>query len=131
MTTGTTSETTEVPTLGLDLDGVISDASSFFSVFSHAWPGRVVIITYRGDRAKAEADLATYNVRYTDLVLVDRFDAKAQVIAEMGINVYIDDQPEMLKNIPETVSVMLFRNEGNFSHEEKLWSLSKTTGKLV
>ena len=131
MTTVRMSGTAEVPTLGLDLDGVISEAPSFFATLSVVWPGRVVIITYRDDRAKTEADLARHAIRYDDLILVDSFDAKAEVIVEMGISVYIDDQPEMLRNVPPTVAVMLFRNPGNFDMQDKLWTLSKKTGKLI
>ncbi len=46
------------------------------------------------------------------MVLVDRFEAKAEVIAELGVAFYVDDQPEMLMGIPSHVNVMLFRNEG-------------------
>ena len=131
MTSNMVNGASGTPTLGLDLDGCIDEAPDFFMTLSKVWPGRVVIVTYRGDRAKAEADLAKYNIRYTDLVLVNRFHAKAEVIVEMGISIFVDDQPEMIKNIPEVVSVMLFRNAGNFSYEEKLWILSDRTGKLI
>ena len=70
-------------------------------------------------------------IRYDDLVLVDRMDGKAAVIAEYGVSMYVDDQPEMLKNVPAGVSVMLFRNEGNFDFGDQRWMLSQETGKLV
>jgi hypothetical protein len=53
-------------------------------------------------------------IRYDELVLVDRFEAKAEVIANLGVVFYIDDQLEMLKKIHASVNVMLFRNTGNF-----------------
>lgn len=87
--------------LGLDLDGVITETPEFFSAWTHSWPGEVVIITYRKDRQKAVQDLAERNIRYDELVLVDRFEAKAEVIANLGVAFYIDDQPEMLKTICE------------------------------
>ena len=117
--------------LGLDLDGVITETPEFFSAWSHSWPGEVVIITYRKDRKKAEQDLADRNIRYDELVLVDRFEAKAEVIASLGVTFYVDDQPEMLKTIPSNVNVMLFRNEGNFDFQDQRWMLSRQTGKLV
>jgi hypothetical protein len=120
-----------VPTLGLDIDGCIDEAPVFFSILTNVWPGRVVIVTYRDDRSKAQADLARHAVRYDELVLVNSFDQKAQVIVENGISVYIDDQPEMLKDVPATVSVLLFRNPGNFDDEDKLWMFSRRTGKLI
>lgn len=91
----------------------------------------MIVITYRRDRAKAIADLDDRNIRYDELVLVDRFEAKAEVIAVHGVTLYVDDQPEMLKNVPEGVNVMLFRNEGNFDFADQRWMLSKETGKLI
>ncbi len=117
--------------LGLDLDGVITEAAEFFSAWTHSWPGRVIVITYRRDRAKAIADLQEHKIRYDDVVLVDRFEAKAEVIAEQGVTMYIDDQPEMLKNIPPGVQVMLFRNEGNYDFDDRRWMFSGETGKQV
>lgn len=117
--------------LGLDLDGVITESPEFFSAWTHSWPGEVVIITYRKDRQKAVQDLSERSIRYDELVLVDRFDAKAEVISELGVAFYVDDQPEMLKGIPANVNVMLFRNEGNFDFSDRQWMLSSRTGKIV
>lgn len=117
--------------LGLDLDGVITETPEFFSAWTHSWPGEVVIITYRTDRQKAVQDLADRKIRYDELVLVDRFEAKAEVIANLGVVFYIDDQPEMLKTIPANVNVMLFRNEGNYDFADQQWMFSRRTGKLV
>lgn len=78
------------PTLGIDLDGCC-DESKFFHILSHCGPGEVVVINFRSDRDKAVADLERHGIRYTDLVLVDSFDQKAQVIAERSISFYIDD----------------------------------------
>jgi len=118
-------------TLGFDLDGCINEAPKFFSAWSHSWPGRVIVITFRRDREKAIRDLADCEIRYDELVLVDRMDAKAAVIAEHGVSLYVDDQFEMLKNVPAGVSVMLFRNEGNFDFGDRKWMLSDQTGKLM
>ena len=97
------------PTLGIDLDGCV----------------------FRNDREKAIADLEKHSIKFTDVVLVNSFDAKAEVIAERGISIYIDDQPEMLKNVSANVAVMLFRNEGNFDFDDRKWMLSDQTGKLI
>lgn len=119
------------PTLGIDLDGCVDESPSFFNILSHVWPGDVIVVTFRRDRDKAVADLQKHGIRFTDVVLVSSFDQKAEVIAERGISFYIDDQPEMLKNIPANVGVMLFRNEGNFDFEDRRWMLSEKTGKLI
>ncbi|WP_442508340.1 hypothetical protein SH528x_007309 [Novipirellula sp. SH528] len=118
------------PTLGIDLDGCC-DESSFFNILTHVWPGDVIVVTFRRDREKAIADLERYGIHYTDVALVDSFEAKADVIRERGISFYIDDQPEMLRNVGADVGVMLFRNEGNFDFDDRKWMLSDKTGKLI
>ncbi|MCP4478908.1 MAG: hypothetical protein GY818_12545 [Planctomycetaceae bacterium] len=127
----TTSQNASGLTLGIDLDGVITDAPEFFSAWTHSWPGKVIIITFRSDRQKAIDDLASRNIKWNELVLVDRFDAKAEIIEEKNVDLYIDDQPEMLINIKSKTHVMLFRNGGNYDFDEKKWMLSEQTGKLV
>jgi len=122
---------TPSPSLGLDLDGCIDEAPLFFRLLSRLWPGTVFVVSYRSDRSKAEADLTRFGVRCDELILVDSFDAKAKVIVEKGILVFFDDQPEMLKNVPPSVNVMLVRNGGNFDFEEKLWLFSERTGRMV
>ena len=117
--------------LGLDLDGLLDDANDFFKLLARIWPGLVVVISYRRDYAKAEADLAALGIEYDDLVLVETFDAKADVIAEKNVGVYFDDQPEMLKNIPEGVHVFLYRNGGNYDFNQKLWLFSNRTARLI
>lgn len=117
--------------LGLDLDGVITDAPEFFSAWTHSWPGRVIIITYRRDREKAIADLKERKIRYDEIVLVNRFDAKAEVISQHRVTMYVDDQPEMLKHVPTGVQVMLFRNAGNYDFDDRRWMYSSETGKQV
>jgi len=119
------------PALGLSLDGVIDAAPIFFKLLASRWPGQVFVITSRHDRSGAEKMLAEYGIDYDELILVDSFDAKARVIMEKGILVYFDDQPEMLKNIPPPVSVMLVRNAGNFDFEGKKWLFSEGTGRII
>lgn len=107
------------PSIGIDLDGTIDEAPVFFRTLTSCWPGKVFVITYRRDRAKAEHDLRLHNVRWDELILVSSFDAKACVIAEHGIGIYFDDQDEMTSNIPAAVNVFKVRNEGNFDFDEK------------
>lgn len=119
------------PPLGLDIDGCIDEAPIFFNILSNSWPGDVIIITYRDDRQKAIDYLEKFNIYYDELILVDSFEAKAQVIQEKMIKFYFDDQPEMLKNVNPYCNVMLVRNEGNFCFDEKLWLMSNKTGKII
>ena len=62
------------------------------------------MISFPSDRSKAEAYLAQFKIRYDELILVPSFEAKADVIREKGILVFMDDQPEALKQIPEGTS---------------------------
>jgi len=119
------------PSLGIDLDGCVDECPIFFQILTQRWPGDVYVITFRSDREKAKADLARYNIHYDELILVDSFDAKAEVIVEKGILVYFDDQPEMLRNIPSNRNVMLVRNGGNYDFDTKQWLFSEKTGRLV
>lgn len=119
------------PILGLDLDGCVDEAPVFFQTLSHFWTGKVIVITFRDDREKAKEVLARYNIRYDELILVNSFDAKADVIIASGVSVYFDDQPEMLKNVPDNVQVMLVRNGGNFDFSDRKWMLSNKTGKIL
>lgn len=119
------------PSLGIDLDGCVDEAPIFFSILTSRWPGKVFVISYRDDRESAETMLRRFNIRFDELILVNTFDEKAKVIADKGILVYFDDQPEMLKHIPPTVGVMLVRNEGNYDFKQKKWTLSKDTGRII
>ena len=116
------------PPLGLDLDGTIDENPAFFATLAAVWPAPVTVITFRRDRAKAVADLARHGVRYDELVLVDKMDAKAQVIADRGIGVYVDDQDEMTFNVPAGVTVLKLRNAGNFCFDTRRYWYSDRTG---
>ena len=122
---------TPLPSLGLDVDGCITDYPVFFSILANNWPGKVYIITYRNDKSKIEQLLKDYNIHYNEIVLVNSVADKAKVIAENGISVFFDDQPEMIQNISPLVTVLLLRNGGNFDYESKKWLFSKNTGKII
>ena len=119
------------PTLAIDLDGCVDESPTFFNILTHVWPGDVIVITFRDDKEKAIADLEKHCIRYTDVVLAPFFEAKAEIIDEKGVSFYIDDQPEMLKDVCPTVGVFLFRNEGNFDFDDRKWMFSDATGKLI
>jgi hypothetical protein len=119
------------PSLGIDLDGCVDEAPIFFQILTSRWPGKVFVITFRDDQEKAARLLADHRIRWDEIILVHSFDEKARVIAQKGLLVYFDDQPEMLKDIPPTVSVMLVRNGGNYDFDSKKWLFSKHTGRLV
>jgi hypothetical protein len=122
---------TPYPSMGLDLDGLFDEYPIAFNIIAKHWPGKVYIITYRDDRAKAEQYLKEKNIRYDELILVKTFEEKAEVIKREGISLYYDDQPEMLQNVTPNCAVMLVRNGGNFDYEDKKWMFSNKTGKHV
>jgi hypothetical protein len=124
-------ETTPAPALGLDLDGTIDESPEFFRTLTACWPGKVYVITYRSDRAPAKEDVEKHGIRYDELILVGAFAEKAVRIKELGIAVYVDDQDEMLLDIPETVTVLKIRNAGNFDFDEKQWLYSRRTGRQL
>ena len=79
----------------------------------------MVIITARNNEPKAIHDAHSFGVRFDLLRMVRRLEDKAAVIAELGVDVYIDDQDECLMDIPPAVTVFKIRNDGNF--EESKW----------
>jgi hypothetical protein len=116
------------PSIEIDLDGTIDEAPEFFRILTNLWPGRIYVITYRDDYARAVADVQLHGVKYDQVVLVNSFPEKAARIAELGISVYFDDMDEMLMHIPEGVAVMKIRNGGNFDYTLGKWLYSKQTG---
>lgn len=118
------------PTIGIDLDGTITESVLFFNFLSHSWPGRVVVITYRDDRQKTVEDLEKLGIKYDELILAKSMD-KSGDIKDSGVDIYFDDQDEMTWNIPESVTVFKIRNDGNFDFEDKKWLFSDKTGKLL
>lgn len=128
----TTTDNTPVlcPALGMDLDGTIDEAPSFFRFLAASWPGRVYVITYRDDKGKAEAAAASFGVK-AEVILVNSLSEKAVRIRELGIKVFFDDMDEVLLHIPEDVTVFKIRNGGNFCFDTQKWLYSKSTGRQI
>jgi hypothetical protein len=83
-----------------------------------------VYLDLHSDAAVPRGVLIRWLVRCSKLILDTTNCGEGPII-------YIDDQPEMLKNIPTNVGVLLFRNGGNFDYEDRRWMLSEKTGKFV
>lgn len=118
-------------TLGLDIDGCIDEAPNFFSQLSHSWAGEVIVVSFRNHYEKAAEVLRRWDIRFDKLILTTSLAGKAAVIEREGINLFFDDQPEALKDIPEDVAVFLVRNGGNFDFDVRKWMMSDETGKLM
>lgn len=122
---------TSNPVLGIDLDGTIDENPLVFQALTHSWPGKIIIVTMRDDLEKAKNDLDAMFIKYHEIVLVDKPEQKSFVIRLHGINVYIDDQDEMLQGIDPEVLVMKIRNGGNYDFESDKWLYDDNTGKNI
>jgi hypothetical protein len=98
--------------IGLDLDNTISDLPEFFSVVAAALVDaghEVHIITYRepGTDAGVRSELEQLGMRYTRLHLPRRScsapEWKAELAADLGLDLMIEDSPEVLARMPDAV----------------------------
>jgi uncharacterized HAD superfamily protein len=121
----------EPPALGIDLDGTITDAPDFFRSMTAKWDGKIYIITYRDDKEVAENDVRKHGVRFDEVILVNSFKQKADVIREKNIKFFFDDMDEVITHIPEDVMVFKVRNGGNFCQDSGKWLYSDKTGKMI
>jgi hypothetical protein len=98
--------------VGVDLDDTISELPEFFSVLTAALVDaghEVHVITYRqiGTDDAVRAELAALGLRYTALHLPRTAcsppEWKAALAAELGIDLMIEDSPEVLARMPSGV----------------------------
>jgi len=115
--------------LGFDFDGTIDEAPAFFTELTRTWTGPIYCVTYREDAAKVAADVEKIGLRNVEVVLVNSFAEKADVIKRLNIKVFFDDMDEVLMHIPADVIVFKIRNAGNYCFETQKWLYSSRTGK--
>jgi hypothetical protein len=111
--------------LGLDIDGTIDENPQFFRLLTRIWPGKITIITLRGDNPRTREYLDSLGIIYDQLFSVKRLGDKAQIIINQDINIYIDAQDECLNNIPQNVTVLKIKNDGNMVDGK--WLCSRDT----
>ena len=87
------------PSIGIDIDGCITDFPIFFQILSSTWPGKVYVITLRSNYKMTEDYLKKNNIRFDQLFCVNSFEEKGEIIKREGITAFYDDQPEILKTI--------------------------------
>ncbi len=104
--------------IGMDIDGTITRMPELFACMSKGFVGaghRVVIITFREDRAGTEADLAGWGIAYDELIcstlercLEDGVDEwKSKVCRRKGVEVLFEDDPAVLAHVgPEVLCLM-------------------------
>jgi hypothetical protein len=105
--------------LALDLDDTITtwpDALRVFAQAARNAGGTVTIITLRRDQESAVADLARYEITYDRLETLpqDRtrrvFEWKAEVCRDLGVDVLVDDMPEIANLIEPRTLVLVPRD---------------------
>ena len=98
--------------VAIDLDNTITDAPEFFAVLTKALidSGHAVhVITYRepGTEDRARADLDALGIRYSELHLPQDWCEpaawKAGLAADLGVQIFIEDSPEVLARMPKGV----------------------------
>ena len=119
--------------VALDIDGTISEHPEFFAVLSAALRGaghQVIVLTYR-DPERAEAtrrQLADWGVVFDELVIAPALEAKGELCAAHGVDLFFDDQDECIVGVPAGVLVCKVRNGGNFDFAGRRWlSTAKLT----
>ena len=100
--------------VGLDLDGTVTACPWFFAALTKGLKAnghKVVVITFRGEggRAKAVQDLQTCDIAYDVLIMSKNVDLqdigrwKRRIAIREGIDLMIDDMPEVLCCMPPEV----------------------------
>ncbi|MEL7472942.1 MAG: hypothetical protein AAGK04_06440 [Planctomycetota bacterium] len=108
--------------VAFDIDDTITRCPEFFGLVARALRAehhRVVIITFREDRAATEADLRAWNIPYDELITssldehlehgVDEW--KGVVCQRLGVDVFFEDDPNVLKHI--SPNVVVFQPKSN------------------
>jgi hypothetical protein len=122
--------------VALDIDGTISEHPEFFAVLSAALRAaghQVLVLTYR-DPARAEATrthLAAWRIEFDELVIARSLEAKGELCARLGVDLFFDDQDECIAGVPEGVVVCKVRNGGNFDFGRRRWLSTSRLTELV
>lgn len=109
----------------MDIDDTITRHPVFFAFLSNALIAaghEVLILTFRIDRAGADADLRTWGVVYSELITPspdpDSWDGtdewKAQVCRERGVQVLFEDSPEVLRHVDQSVLGLMAVDMGRY-----------------
>ena len=106
--------------VGFDIDGTITKHLEFFSFLTRALikeGHKVMIITSRDDKTLTDKDLKEWEIVYSELVVADYIANddldrwKAQVCLEKGVEIYFEDDPDVLKLIEKEIASFLPFNQ--------------------
>lgn len=98
--------------VGIDLDGTITSLPELFALLTRALVAaghEVHVITYReiGSETRVAAELEESGIHYTGLHLPQDFSSpprwKARVATQLGLDLMIEDSPEVLAAMPSGV----------------------------
>jgi hypothetical protein len=120
--------------IGIDLDNTITASKNsikFFSLLTNLFRGAAVvyIITNRDKNEYSRKDtmneLRDLEIYYDELVNTKN---KKDVIVDEEITVYFDDTDEYFLELPDSVTVLKIREDGNFDFSAHKWLYSEKTG---
>jgi hypothetical protein len=109
--------------IALDIDGTITEAPEFFSLLTRVVrDARITVVSFREDDREARRLLAELGVRYDALVLINdpalgNRDAapwevwKAGVVARLGVDVFFEDMPEVVRLVRPPTKVFMACDE--------------------
>ena len=100
--------------VALDIDGTIDRHPEFFAHLSQSLLSaghRVVVITFRENEGETAAALDAWGVRYHELIVNDLAEQhevgvlewKGVVCRRLGVEVFFEDDHEVLEHVPESV----------------------------
>jgi len=124
--------------IGLDIDGTITRHPEFFAFLSQmlvAGGHQVIVITFREDRNNAVADLAAWNIRYSELLMwsfqdygdEDMYAWKGRMCAVMNVAILFDDDPQVHQRLdPQVISMMVVNH-----HDYNLARLTEDTAAAI
>jgi orotidine-5'-phosphate decarboxylase len=117
--------------VGIDLDDTITEAPFFFRIIAKGLMAdghEVYIITFREDLNLAIQDLKKYDIPYTNIFVPEQNDKspekwKAKIAIKLGLDIMVDDSPEVLDAMPKNVKTIWFCDRNVFSLETCIMAL--------
>ncbi len=124
--------------IGIDLDDTITEMPEFFSALTavlYYKPNvKIHIITYRDqeDRADTIKELTKYGIHYHELHLPRQQDEcaeewKSELATKLGIQLMIDDSPEVLAEMPKGTKRMWLADSEVFNLRTCVHAMKKST----
>lgn len=108
--------------IALDIDGTITEAPAFFSLLTRVTYARITVVSFRDDAREARRLLAELAIRYDDLLLINDPERgnlehgpweqwKADAVAQLGVDVFFEDMPEVVNLVRPPTKVLMVCDE--------------------